>query len=250
MPIRVAHFGLLAAMLGSATPGCSDSTALTAADAGATSDAPASDAGGVSSAMTFFVTSRGKGSGGDLGGLDGADAFCRSLATGVSASLGAKTWRAYLSTSTVNARDRIGPGPWRNAAGVTIATSVEQLHDQGTNGTLNSTWPIGDGSVVLDEQGAPVPLAPQQSLVHDILTGTMGGGTVAAGLTCADWTSSMPTDTAEIGHSNRMGLAGQDPSWSSVHTVGCAQPTAGANFMSMTVSQGGGRGSIYCFALP
>jgi hypothetical protein len=187
--------------------------------------------------MNFFVTSRGNGKGGNLGGLDGADAFCDELATAVSTELGAKTWRAYLSTATVNARDRIGTGPWRNQAGVIIANNVAELHDQEEGQTLDTTWPVGDLSIALDETGAQVV-----NDVHDILTGTAVGGTVVTGQTCDD---SM-TATGQVGHSNRTGV-GRPPYFNATHTVGCA-PSA-TNRVQGTVTSGGGRGSIYCFAL-
>jgi hypothetical protein len=215
------------------------------AGGGANTDASVGD-GGVAASMTFFVTSRGMGNGGNLGGLAGADAFCTSLATAVSSALGAKTWHAYLSTSTVNARDRIGAGPWRNAAGVVIANDLTSLHDQlAANAALNATWPIAATNIALDETGAPVPSAP---LVHDILTGSNTDGTVLAGQTCNDWTSSATTDTAQIGHSNRTG-GGRPPSWNSAHNVGCGQNPPGTDNQMGTVSSGGGRGSIYCFAV-
>jgi hypothetical protein len=196
---------------------------------------------------SFFVTSKGPGMGGNLGGLAGADAFCKQLATAVSAQLGAKTWHAYLSTATVSARDRIGPGPWRNAAGSVIANNLTDLHDQlAANAALNATWPIAATNVALDEKGAEVPSNP---LVHDILTGSNTDGTVMTGATCNDWTSSATTDMGGVGHSNRTG-GGRPPSWNAAHTVGCAEPTAGMDFQAGTVSSGGGRGSIYCFALP
>lgn len=202
---------------------------------------------GVSPMMSFFVTSRGIGTGGNLGGLTGADAFCTQLATAVSATLGAKTWHAYLSTTTTNARDRIGPGPWRNAAGVVIANNLQDLHDQFDGGAaLDATWPIGATNIALDERGAPVPSNP---LVHDILTGSNADGTLLTGANCNNWASQATTDTAQIGHSNRTG-GGRPPSWNAAHSVGCAEPTNGMNNQANTVSSGGGRGSIYCFALP
>jgi hypothetical protein len=204
--------------------------------------------------MSFFVSSRGSGKGGDFranptdtDGLAGADALCKQLATAVSPALGMKTWRAYLSTATVNARERIGKGPWRNAKGVVIANNLEQLHDQGMGGTLNSTWPIADASLplILDETGKQVPV--QGDNRHDILTGTNMAGTVDAMNTCANWTSVMGTST--VGHSNRTG-GGRPPSWTTAHQSGCGPvPTSGnTNFVQGTVTQGGGRGSIYCFA--
>jgi hypothetical protein len=201
--------------------------------------------GGTAATMTFFVSSRGPGNGGNLGGLAGADAFCKSLATAVSAHLGAQVWRAYLSTTTVNAHDRIGPGPWYNAAGAMIAANLTDLHDQlATNAALNATWPVGVTNVALDETGAEVPSTP---LVHDILTGSNTDGTLAAGANCSDWTSSSTTATAEVGHSNRTG-GNRPPSWNAAHTVGCGAFTA--DNQAGTVSSGGGRGSIYCFAVP
>ena len=199
----------------------------------------------MSSGTNFFVTSRGPGMGGNLGGLDGADAFCKMLATAASPALGAKTWHAYLSTATVNARDRIGTGPWRNTAGTIIANNLADLHDQlGANAALNATWPIASTMIALDERGMPIPANP---VLHDILTGSNTDGTVMTGATCSDWTST--NGMAANGHSNRDG-GGRPPSWNSAHTVGCAEPTNGMNFQAGTVSSGGGRGSIYCFAVP
>jgi hypothetical protein len=193
-----------------------------------------------SQGMSFFVTSRGLGDGGNLGGLAGADAFCTTLAAAVDPALSNKTWHAYLSTSMVNARDRIGNGPWRNASGDIIANNLVDLHDQAAGGALDATWPVNDFTVPLDETGAQVP-----QNVHDILTGSQQDGTLATGQTCNDWTSNSTTGTAQIGHLNRAGLNGQPPSWNSVHTVGCAPLTAPAP----NVGSGGGRGSIYCFAI-
>jgi hypothetical protein len=191
--------------------------------------------------MNFFVTSKGGDNGGAFGGLDGADAFCKALATAVSADLGQKQWRAYLSTATVNARDRIGAGPWRNQAGQIIANNLVDLHDQLADAAgLNTTWPVGSTTITLDEKGTPLP-----SDVHDVLTGSDTEGRVMANLTCADWTSSATTAQAQVGHSNRTG-GGRPPSWNSTHTVGCA-PSA-TNRTAGTVTSGGGRGSIYCFA--
>ncbi len=214
-----------------------------AAAAGASGAAPTADAGADDTTMSFFVTSRGAGNGGNFGGIAGADEFCRTLAAESSPALGAKTWRAYLSTSTENARDRIGDGPWRNFAGRIIANDVDQLHDQAANGSLNATWPLADVTVPLDEQGDQVPSA-QPNVLHDIITGTNLDGTVAASGTCSDWTST--TGTTQNGHSNRAGGGANPSSWNGAHGTGCGEPTA--NFQQGTVSQGGGRGSIYCFA--
>jgi len=191
--------------------------------------------------MNFFVTSEGKPTGGNLGGLEGADAFCKQLATAVSATLGAKTWRAYLSTSSVNARDRIGTGPWRNQAGVIIANNLTDLHAQGAGEALDDTWPPTDLSIALDETGAQVTNSE-----HDMLTGSNADGTLFTGNTCMDWTSDSDMDTAGVGHSNRDG-GGRPPSFNATHTVGCAPFSM--NYEDGTVSSGGGRGSLYCFAL-
>ncbi len=191
--------------------------------------------------MNFFVTSKGMPTGGNLDGLDGADAFCKTLATAVSATLGDKTWRAYLSTSTVDARERIGTGPWRNQAGVVIANNLEDLHEQEAGEALDDTWPPADLGIALDETGEELA-----NSVHDILTGSNADGTLFEDNTCDDWTSDSEDETAGVGHSNRTG-GGRPPYFNATHTVGCAPFTA--NYASGTVSQGGGRGSIYCFAL-
>jgi hypothetical protein len=198
--------------------------------------------------MTFFVTSTGMGDGGNLGGLAGADAFCEELAVAESPDFARRTWRAYLSTSTVNAISRIGAGPWRNAAGVIVANSVAQLHDPANvaaGGPLDATWAINDLTIPLDETGDQVPSGGGGGNVHDILTGTLLDGTVATNETCLDWTSGADAQNinARIGHSNRTGLAGQRQLWQDVHTVGCSQ--SGMN----NVTEGGGRGSFYCFAV-
>jgi hypothetical protein len=220
-----------------------------ATDAGSnTPPAVASDAGANDTGMTFFVTSRGIGTGGNFGGLAGADAFCTTLATAANPALAAKTWHAYLSTSTENARDRIGTGPWRNFNGRVIANSVAQLHDQAmgqtVGRTLDQTWPPGDATVALDERGNQVPLNP---VLHDILTGSNLDGTLSMAGTCNDWTSTM--GTTQNGHANRGGQGQNPPSWNSAHATGCGQNPPNTNMQQGTVSQGGGRGSIYCFAI-
>jgi hypothetical protein len=189
--------------------------------------------------MTFFVTSDGLGDGGNLGGLDGADEFCTELAIAADADFGRRTWHAYLSTADVDARDRIGTGPWRNQEGIIIANDLAQLHDQDMGGALDSTWPPGNPAIALDEQGNPV-----MNNVHDILTGTLADGTADAANTCADWTSNVSDAAiqAGVGHSNRTG-GGRPPSFSTAHTVGCSQDGA------ENITQGGGRGSLYCFAV-
>ena len=196
--------------------------------------------GGVTTAMTFFVTSKGGGKGGDFranandaDGLAGADAFCKSLANAVSPILGAKNWKAYLGAGNVTPRSRIGQGPWVNAKGVVIATSVANLHDEGGMNNLKL-------ETNLDELGQQVPI--QNPNRHDILTGaTAAGGNGAAN--CSNWTNSQGNVGAVVGHSNRAGGGPAPTSWNAAHTIGgCAEPPANGN-----VGSGGGRGSIYCF---
>ncbi len=191
------------------------------------------------SAMTFFVTSQPSGKGADFGGLAGADAFCQKLAQ--AAGAGGKTWRAYLSTqaaggaAAVNAKDRIGKGPWQNAKGVVIAKDVADLH--GASNNLNK-------QTALTEKGEVVKGRGDQPNQHDILTGTQMDGTAyPAGedKTCANWTSST-TGAAQVGHHDRTGLDTSPPalSWNSSHvTRGCS-----AELLLPT----GGNGYLYCFA--
>jgi hypothetical protein len=204
------------------------------------------DGGVVSAGMGFFVTSRGTGTGGDMrgdagDGLVGADRFCTTLATAISPALGAKTWRAYLSTTTVNARSRIGMGPWLNAKGVQIAANLAQLHDDAGINLLNF-------ANTLDERGLPVPIAGPN--VHDILSGTEQDGTVATGANCTNWTSNATNVTARVGHSNRAGGGAAPTSWQAAHSSGgCAAPGTGPGGSNTgTVASGGGRGSYYCFS--
>jgi hypothetical protein len=232
------------------TAGSGGSASTGAGGSGAAGSAGGSGASGASGSgapnnMSFFVTSRGSGNGGNFGGITGADALCKTLATAANPALGNKTWRAYLSTSTENARDRIGAGPWRNFAGKIIANNVADLHDQAAGGASESGYPLGDINTALDETGATVPAA-QPAVLHDIITGSNLDGTLSASGTCSDWTST--TGTTRNGHSNRGGGGMNPSSWNSAHDTGCGEPTAGMNFQMGTVSQGGGRGSIYCFA--
>ena len=156
--------------------------------------------------MSFFVTSSNPGTGGDLGGLSGADAYCESLAA--AAGAGGKTWRAYLSTSSVNARDRIGNGPWYNAAGAMIADSVADLHSDNNALTAESA---------LNEQGAsPNYIGGAQPLQHDVLTGTNADGT-ASDLTCNNWTDGTDSSQATLGHADRLGRNPGVNSWNDVH---------------------------------
>ena len=191
-------------------------------------------------AMTFFVTSAGPGNGGDLGGLDGADRHCQMLAQ--AAGAGAKTWRAYLSTQgagAVNAKDRIGRGPWQNAKGTVIAKDIADLH--GANNAINK-------QNALSEKGEPINGRGDTPNRHDILTGSQPDGTAFAGgddRTCGNWTKS-GAGAAMVGHHDRMGLNEEPPakSWNSSHPSrgsggGCAQ----ADLRST-----GGDGLFYCFA--
>jgi hypothetical protein len=181
--------------------------------------------------MTFFITSAGPGDGGKLGGLDGADAHCRSLAEATGA--GERTWRAYLSTSTVNARDRIGNGPWHNAKGDLIATSVDELHSD-ANRISKETGLTETGEMVKGRGDSPN--------MHDILTGSNADGTVATGMTCEDWTSNASTAKAFVGHHDRIGLRDDaaSKSWNASHpSRGCAQED---------LPKSGGAGLFYCFA--
>ena len=186
--------------------------------------------------MTFFVTSVGVGDGANLGGLAGADAHCQRLAQ--AAGAGNHTWRAYLSTQgagAVNARDRIGRGPWQNARGVVIARDVAQLH--GENNISKET--------ALNERGQPVNgVADPRPLMHDILTGSQANGTAfAAGedRTCRNWSYSGPDGFAMLGHHDRTGSPGPAPtSWNASHeSRGCSQ---------QGLVSTGGAGLLYCFA--
>ena len=198
-------------------------------------------AGGAQSqnAMTFFVTSAGPGDGGNLGGLDGADRHCTTLATAAGAT--GKTWRAYLSTQgsgAVNAKDRIGRGPWQNAKGTVIAKDVAELH--GNNGLTKQT--------ALSEKGEVINGRGDTPNRHDILTGSQADGTAFAGAddrTCGNWTKN-GAGAAMVGHSDRTGLDESAPakSWNASHPSrgpggGCSQ----ADLKST-----GGDGLIYCFA--
>jgi len=188
--------------------------------------------------MTFFVTSVGSGKGADFGGLAGADKHCQSLAS--AAGAGNRTWRAYLSASAasgsaaVNARDRIGNGPWQNAKGVVIARNPGELH--GTNNLTKQT--------ALDEKGAVINGRGDTPNRHDILTGAQPDGTAFAGSedrTCGNWTKS-GEGIAQVGHHDRMGLQDDEPSrsWNSSHiTRGCSDEALRST---------GGAGLLYCFA--
>ena len=192
--------------------------------------------------MTFFVTSAGPGNGANLGGLAGADKHCQTLAT--AAGAGNRTWRAYLSAAAmggqaaVNAKDRIGKGPWMNVKGVVIAKSVADLHSDTNN--LNK-------QTALTEKGATVNGVGDTPNQHDILTGSQADGTLQAATapntdaTCGNWTSA--TDgmgSAQLGHVDRMGRGATGMSWNSAHgSRGCSQ---------MNLVATGGNGYLYCFA--
>jgi hypothetical protein len=190
--------------------------------------------------MTFFVTSAGPGKGGDLGGLAGADNHCQSLAQAAGAS--GKTWRAYLSTQgagAVNARDRIGAGPWTNAKGVVIAKNVEDLHSA-SNALTKQT--------ALNEKGAVVNGRGDTPNMHDVLTGSTAEGRAIAGdadMTCKNWTSST-TGAAMVGHSDRTGLDESAPakSWNASHP----SRGAGGGCTQDDLKSTGGAGLFYCFA--
>jgi len=180
---------------------------------------------------SFFVTSNGSGNGGNLGGLNGADRICQNLAE--AAGHGELTWRAYLSTqgaNAVNARDRIGPGPWFNARGARIAANVDELHSSANRLA---------GFTALDERGNQIPGSGFSPNRHDILTGSRPDGTAyPAGedMTCGNWTSNSDEGAkARLGHHDYA-------AWNSTHdSRGCSQPALVST---------GGDGLFYCFALP
>jgi len=205
-------------------------------------------AGGIAqaqSAMTFFITSVGPGKGGDLGGLEGADRHCQALAQSVGA--GGKTWHAYLSTQApalndpnyVNARDRIGKGPWQNAKGVVIAQSVDDLHS--ANNKISK-------ETALDEKGQMVNASGDTPNNHDMLTGSRPDGTAFPGapfadMTCGNWTKGGPDGSAMVGHHNKAGPIANSwaTSWNSSHpTLGCDLPKLRST---------SGAGLLYCFAV-
>jgi hypothetical protein len=189
--------------------------------------------------MSFFVTSVGKGNGADLGGLAGADAHCQALAKAAGSTH--TNWRAYLSTTLpggdagVNARDRIGTGPWYNAKGVMVAKSVDDLHSGNNNITKQTA---------LTEKGAVVSGRGDSVNMHDILTGSDPEGnysTAGGDTTCGNWTKS-GDGSAIVGHHDRIGLKDTRhmKAWNSSHgTIGCSQDA---------LRKTGGGGLFYCFA--
>lgn len=191
--------------------------------------------------MSFFVTSAGSGKGADLGGLTGADAICQRLAQ--AAGAGGKTWRAYLSTqaadgaAAVNARDRIGAGPWRNAKGAVIASSLAELHGAAANLTKQTA---------LTEKGEIVNGRGDTPNQHDILTGSQADGTAfgpGEDRTCGNYTRSGSEGAVMLGHHDRTGLddSAAAKSWNMSHLSrgGCSQDA---------LKSTGGAGLLYCFA--
>ena len=196
--------------------------------------------------FTFFVTSKGVGNGADLGGLAGADAHCQKLAADVGA--GDKTWRAYLSAQSesgkpaVNARERIGAGPWYNVKGALVARSVSHLHsDTVEEGRIGNAL---NWSTALTEKGEPVKRSGDTPNEHDILTGSQPDGRAfandGADHTCKNYTSSAADGVVQLGHFDRTGRVPTALSWNSAHpSRGCGQ----TNLIST-----GGAGLLYCFA--
>lgn len=187
--------------------------------------------------LGFFITSAGPGKGADLGGLVGADAHCQTLAAAVGA--GGRTWRAYLSATAsgsqpaVNAKDRIGTGPWANAKGFVVATSVADLHSDANKLSKDNS---------LTEKGDVVNGRGDTPNKHDILTGSQLDGTAstsAGDSTCGSWTSS-GEGSALVGHHDRQGGGANPTSWNFAHpSRGCSQDNLRGT---------GGDGLFYCFA--
>jgi hypothetical protein len=192
------------------------------------------------SAMTFFVTSSGPGKGADLGGIEGADRHCQTLAQ--AAGAGGKIWRAYLSTQgagAVNARDRIGKGPWQNAKGVVIAKDVADLHSAANNISKQTA---------LDEKGELVNGRGDRPNRHDVLTGSQPDGTAFSepdDRTCGNYTKS-GAGSVMVGHHDRLGLNEGPPakSWNSSHPS--SGPEGGCSQADLRTT--GGAGLLYCFA--
>jgi hypothetical protein len=188
--------------------------------------------------MSFFITSAGPGDGAKLGGLEGADAHCKQLAD--AAGVTGRTWRAYLSATAaagkpaVNAKDRIGTGPWSNVKGVVVAQNVADLHSDNNKLSKENS---------LTEKGQPVNGRGDQPNMHDILTGSNMDGTVATGtgdVTCSNWTSN-GEGSAFVGHHDRTGGGANPTSWNAAHASrGCSQ---------QNLQGTGGNGLFYCFAI-
>ncbi len=217
----------------------SDKLLLVAGFLGALTATTAGTAWADAAQMSFFVTSVGKGDGANLGGLDGADAHCAALAK--AAGSAKTTWRAYLSTTApqgeagVNARDRIGKGPWQNVKGVVVANSVDELHSDKTNVTKETA---------LTEKGEVIKGRGDEPNEHDMLTGSDPQGmysTAGGDTTCKNWTSN-GEGSAIVGHHDRIGLKDTRhmTSWNSSHgSAGCSQEA---------LVKTGGAGHFYCFA--
>lgn len=205
--------------------------------AGTATMAVAQQPGAPKPPATFFVTSAGPGDGANLGGLAGADRQCKQLAA--AAGLPVTRWHAYLSTTGtsgapgVNARDRIGPGPWYNVKGVLIARNVDELHSELATLTKAS---------ILTEKGDTVNGRGDTPNMHDILTGSTRDGRAILGsddTTCDNWTSAAETGSARVGHFDRQGGGEFPTSWNSAHpSRGCSQKNLQAT---------GGNGFFYCF---
>ncbi len=177
--------------------------------------------------MSFFITDQNPGKGANLGGLAGADAYCSRLA--MAAGVTGKTWKAYLSTSTENARDRIGSGPWYNANGIMVASSVKDLHSENNN--LNKENSVSQTGAIINGRG-------DEPNRHDILTGSDVNGYATAS-TCDDWTSG-GAGSAMVGHHDRTGGGANPTSWNSAHgSRGCS---------IKNLQSTGGDGLFYCFA--
>ena len=192
---------------------------------------------GVQSDMTFFLTSRGPGDGANLGGLDGADAHCAMLAAEAGAADGL-TWRAYLSTTGeggVNAKDRIGSGPWHNANGVMVASDVADLHSDSNELSKENS---------ISEKGEPISGRGDDVNRHDILTGSGMDGMASSeegDTTCSNWTSNASDGSALVGHHDRIGGGANPTSWNASHASrGCGQADLQGT---------GGDGLFYCFAM-
>ena len=193
--------------------------------------------GAQDNSISFFITSAGPGDGANLGGLAGADAHCQMLAAAVGA--GGRTWRAYLSQSAtdgrpaINARDRIGSGPWYNVNGVEVASSVDDLHS--ANNELNK-------ANSLSENGVPIKGRGDSPNMHDVLTGSQLDGTAftdSEDHTCSNWTSN-GEGSAQVGHHDRQGGGDNPTSWHTAHASrGCSQDDLIGT---------GGNGLYYCFA--
>lgn len=220
--MRISYLFAIATLIGSCSPSADDGAA----------------AEPMEPTMSFFLTSAGPGNGADLGGIQGADRYCQSLADAV--GVGGATWHAYLSAiappdaAGVNARDRIGTGPWHNQALVQIASSVANLHSENNNLTKET---------VLNERGGMTNGRGDDPNRHDILTGSNLDGTVAEGdgdTTCNNWTSS-GEGSAMVGHFDRTGGGANPNSWNSAHpSSGCSQENLQGT---------GGDGLFYCFAI-